>query len=254
MTGKRNTTLESFGRDVNCCVVGASGGIGRALTLQLAESESVDKVFAFSRAGTGGENEKIVGSRLDLEDEASIAAAAETIKGDAGQLNLVIVASGILHDGGGMQPEKTWRSLEPAAMEKAFRINSIGPALVAKHFLPLLARDRKSVFAAISARVGSIGDNELGGWYAYRASKAALNMLIKTYAIEVARRNSLACCVGLHPGTVDTSLSKPFQGGVPEGKLFPAARSAGHLLEVLDGLTPDDSGHCFAWDGQRIPP
>ncbi len=254
MTGTQNTTLGSFGHDLNCCVIGASGGIGRALTLQLADSAAAANVFAFSRAPASHESGKIVGSRLDLEDEGSIAAAAESIRNQAGDLHLVIVASGILHDANGMQPEKTWRSLETAAMEKAFRINSIGPALVAKHFLPLLARDRKSVFAAISARVGSIGDNQLGGWYAYRASKAALNMLIKTYAIELARRNATACCVGLHPGTVDTALSKPFQSGVPDGKLFPAARSAGHLLQVLDGLTPEDSGQCFAWDGQRIPP
>ncbi len=254
MTGTRNTALPSFGEGLNCCVIGASGGIGRALTLQLAGIDAVANVFALSRKLAPCDDEKIDARQLDLEDEASIAAAAETIEGDAGTLHLVIVASGILHDGGAMQPEKTWRSLDPAAMEKTFRINSIGPALVAKRFSPLLARDRKAVFSAISARVGSIGDNELGGWYAYRASKAALNMLIKTYAIELARRNATACCVGLHPGTVDTALSKPFQGGVPEGKLFPAARSAGHLLEVLDGLTPEDSGHCFAWDGQRIPP
>jgi NAD(P)-dependent dehydrogenase (short-subunit alcohol dehydrogenase family) len=138
-------------------------------------------------------------------------------------------------------------------METAFRLNTIGPALVAKHFLPLLAKDRKSVFAAISARVGSIEDNHLGGWYAYRASKAALNMVIKTLSIELARRNTNALCVGLHPGTVDTPLSTPFQSGVPEAKLFSAARSARHLLTVLDNLTPENSGCLYAWDGSQIP-
>ena len=143
--------------------------------------------------------------------------------------------------------------LTGAAMETAFRRNATGPALVAKHFLPLLARDRKAAFAALSARVGSIEDNRLGGWYAYRASKAALNMLIRTLSIELARSHRHALCVGLHPGTVDTALSKPFQSGVPPEKLFPPAQSARHLLAVLDRLTAEDSGSVYAWDGRRIP-
>jgi len=138
-------------------------------------------------------------------------------------------------------------------MERSYRINAIGPALVAKHFLPLLTRERKAMFAALSARVGSIEDNQLGGWHAYRASKAALNMLLKTLSIELARQNPTAICVGLHPGTVDTRLSGPFQRGVPEGKLFSPQKSARHLLNVLDTLSPEQSGQIFAWDGQRIP-
>ena len=165
----------------------------------------------------------------------------------------MIVASGLLHDGAALQPEKTWRSLTAEGLQRAFAINTIGPALVAKHFLPLLAQERKAVFAALSARVGSIEDNHLGGWHAYRASKAALNMLIRTLAIELARRNDHALCVGLHPGTVDTGLSKPFQGYVAKGKLFTPARAAGQLLDVLDGLSPGHTGGLFAWDGQRIP-
>ena len=163
------------------------------------------------------------------------------------------MASGILHDDEALRPEKTWRALDGAALERVYRINAVGPALVAKHFLPLLARDRKSVFAALSARVGSISDNHLGGWHAYRASKAALNMLLRTFAIELARRNPRAICVGLHPGTVDTGLSAPFQANVPEGKLFTPDFAAARLLEVVDRLKPDDSGKVFAWDGQLIP-
>jgi NAD(P)-dependent dehydrogenase (short-subunit alcohol dehydrogenase family) len=125
--------------------------------------------------------------------------------------------------------------------------------LVAKHFLPLLARDRKSVFAALSARVGNISDNRLGGWHAYRASKAALNMLLRTLSIELARANPRAMYVGLHPGTVDTTLSAPFQATVPEGKLFTPEFAAARLLEVLDRLEPVDSGNVIAWDGQQIP-
>ena len=134
-----------------------------------------------------------------------------------------------------------------------FAVNAIGPALVAKHFLPLLPRHGRSVFASISARVGSIEDNRLGGWYSYRASKAALNMLLKTYSIELKRRAPSAICVGLHPGTVDTALSKPFQGGVAPGKLFSPTQSAAYLLRVIDGLTPADNGAVFAWDGSQIP-
>ena len=138
-------------------------------------------------------------------------------------------------------------------MEVVFRINAIGPALIAKHFLPLLAHNRKSVFAALSARVGSIEDNRLGGWYAYRASKAALNMMIRTLSVELARLNPSALCVGLHPGTVDTSLSKPYQGSVSDGGLFSVEQSASHLLKVLNGLQPEHSGRVFAWDGKPIP-
>jgi NAD(P)-dependent dehydrogenase (short-subunit alcohol dehydrogenase family) len=190
---------------------------------------------------------------LDLEDEASIARAAAMVEQEAGALHLVVVASGLLHAGDDLQPEKTWRSLDAGALQQAFAVNAIGPALVAKHFLPLLARERKSAFAALSARVGSIEDNHLGGWYAYRASKAALNMLIRSLAVELARRNDRAVCVGLHPGTVDTALSRPFQSNVPEGGLFTPAQAAGRLLRVLDGLSPAESGGVFAWDGQRIP-
>ncbi|GAB4393203.1 MAG: SDR family oxidoreductase [Kiloniellaceae bacterium] len=245
--------LASFGEDLSVAVIGASGGIGRAFMTALEAAPNVARVLAFSRREIGPGNAKTTWQALDLEDEAAIAAAAATAKKEAGDLHLVIVASGLLHAGDDLQPEKTWRSLDATALQRAFAVNSIGPALVAKHFLPLLARERKSAFAALSARVGSIEDNQLGGWYAYRASKAALNMLLRSLAVELARRNDRALCVGLHPGTVDTALSQPFQGGVPEGRLFPPSRAAGHLLEVLDGLSPADSGGIFAWDGQRIP-
>jgi len=209
--------------------------------------------MAFSRSGSVLEHPKVHHHRLDLEDEATIARAAELAAVDGRTLDLVIVAAGILHDGDALRPEKTWRAIDGAALERLYRINTVGPALVAKHFLPLLARERKSVFAALSARVGSISDNELGGWHAYRASKAALNMLIKTFSIELARRNPRAVCVGLHPGTVDTRLSAPFKANVPEGKLFTPDHSASRLVEVLDRLDASDSGKVFAWDGQLIP-
>lgn len=152
-----------------------------------------------------------------------------------------------------IKPEKTFRAITPEALDKAFRINTTGPALIAKYALRELPRDRKAVFAALSARVGSISDNRLGGWHAYRASKAALNMLIRTFSIELALRYPKALCIALHPGTVDSRLSAPFQAGVPEGKLFTPERSATALLSVIDNLSADQTGKLFAWDGQEIP-
>ncbi len=247
----QEVALHSFGAGMRAVAVGASGGIGRALTTKLAETPAVAHILACSRSRPAIDHPKVGFHPLDLLDEATIAAAAGT---QARPLDLVLVATGILHDGQALRPERTWRALDPAALEHAYRINAIGPALVAKHFLPLLAQGRKSVFAALSARVGSIGDNRQGGWHAYRASKAALNMLLRTFAIELARRNPAAICVGLHPGTVATPLSAPFQSGVPEGRLFTPSFAASRLLQVVDGLTQADSGGVFAWDGQPIPP
>ncbi|MBC2669599.1 SDR family NAD(P)-dependent oxidoreductase [Novosphingobium piscinae] len=235
-------------------VFGAGGGIGAALVAQLISRDDVGEVFALSRtappvpADTRG---KRVPLAFDLTDEASIAAAAARI---AAPLDLCIIATGILTLPDGTGPEKGARQIDPAAMARVFALNTIGPALIAKHLLPLLPRDRPSVFAALSARVGSIGDNRMGGWHSYRASKAALNMLVRNFAIELGRTHRLAICVGLHPGTVDTGLSAPFQRGVPAEQLFTPELSAAHLLRVIDGLTPADSGGCFAWDGARIEP
>lgn len=221
-------------------VIGASGGVGTAVSRRLEASGRYAVVHALSRSGTG----------FDLEDEASIAAAAARVT-DGPVPALVFVATGVLHHG--FEPERSWRALDPGHLLRDYRINTVGPALVAKHFLPLLPRDRRAVFAALSARVGSIGDNRLGGWHSYRASKAALNMLLRNLAIETGRTHPQAVIAGLHPGTVDTGLSAPFQKGVKAEKLFTADHSAGRLLAVLDGLKPADSGGVFAWDGQRIP-
>lgn len=246
-------TLSSFGQGLRVAIVGASGGIGAALVDDLAGSPHVEKTLRLSRSAPADPAGILPDHYLDLEDEASIAAAAASVRAEAGSLDLVLVATGLLHDGTELRPEKTTRALSGEHMERAFRVNTIGPALVAKHFLPLLTRDRKAVFAALSARVGSISDNRLGGWHAYRASKAALNMVIRTMSIELARQKPMALCVGLHPGTVDTDLSKPFQSGVSPEKLFTPAHSARCMLTVLDGLGPEANGGVFAWDGQRVP-
>jgi NAD(P)-dependent dehydrogenase (short-subunit alcohol dehydrogenase family) len=171
---------------------------------------------------------------------------------DGAPLRLVIVATGLLH-AADYQPEKTFRSLDPELLARSFRVNAIGPAMIAKHMLPLLPKRGKSIFAVISARVGSIEDNRLGGWYGYRASKAALNQLTRTLAVELRRQKPEAICVALHPGTVDTALSQPFQGGVEGGKLFTPAYAAERMLSVLNDLSAADSGGFFAWDGQPIP-
>ena len=245
--------LDSFGTDLNVVVVGASGGIGRAFADHLAGSERVARVTALSREDPGLDGAKCAWLPIDIEHEDSIEAAAAEIRASGEPVHLVIVSTGILHDGDDLIPEKTWRALSSESLKKAFCINAIGPGLVAKHFLPLLARRRKTAFAVLSARVGSISDNRLGGWYAYRASKAAVNMLVRTLAIELKRSKPDALCVALHPGTVDSRLSKPFQSNVPDGKLFSPEKAAGHLLSVIDGLSPEDSGKLFAWDGAEVP-
>lgn len=221
-------------------IIGASGGIGAAVADALRVSNRFEVVHALSRSGTG----------LDLEDEASIAAAAARVA-EGPAPTLVFVATGVLHSG--HDPERSYRAMTAEHLLRDYRINTVGPALVAKHFLPLLPRDRPAVFAALSARVGSISDNRLGGWHSYRASKAGLNMILRNLAVELARSHPQAVVAGLHPGTVATDLSAPFQKGVKPDKLFTPAWSAERLLAVIDGLTPADSGGVFAWDGARIP-
>jgi NAD(P)-dependent dehydrogenase (short-subunit alcohol dehydrogenase family) len=230
-------------------VVGSSGGIGAALCRGLADGGA--QVHALSRNGSTPDP-RVTHGRIDIEDEASIAHAASLIF-DPEPLDLVIVASGLLHSAA-VAPEKSYRQLSAASLERYFAVNATGPALVAKHFLPLLRKDRPAVFAALSARVGSIGDNRLGGWHGYRASKAALNMIIKNLAIEIARTRPETICVALHPGTVATSLSEPFQRAVPADRLFSAKVSANHLLGVVTRLSPSQSGQILAWDGAVITP
>jgi NAD(P)-dependent dehydrogenase (short-subunit alcohol dehydrogenase family) len=219
---------------VRALVVGASGGIGAALVAALAARGAA--VTGLSRSGDG----------LDVTDEASIAAHLGRLEAP---FDLVLVATGALVlDGVG--PEKTLRVLDPGVLARQFALNATGPALVLKHALRLMPRDRPARFAALSARVGSIGGNALGGWYAYRAAKAALNQLVHTAAIEVARTHPQAIVTVLHPGTVDTALAPQHRAGHPAQ---PPADAAAHLLAVLDRLTPADTGGFFDWQGARVP-
>ena len=245
------TVLSSLRSASNVAVIGASGGIGRAFAELLATDAGIGEVHAFSRAPDEWPGHKVRSHRLDLTDESSIEAAAAAATA-AAPLDLVIVASGILHRGDRIRPEKTMRELDPESLTEVLAVNLVGPALLAKHFLPVLRRDHKAVFAALSARVGSISDNRLGGWAAYRTSKAALNMLVRTVAIEQTRNAPESVVVALHPGTVDTALSQPFTRRTPRAKLFTPAMSATKMLGVIDALSPEQTGGFFAYDGSPI--
>ena len=217
-------------------VIGATGGIGAALSDALERGS--DPVMRLGRRTE---------PRLDLLEEASIAAAAARI---GPGLALVIDATGFLHDER-YQPEKSLRQIDPTHMALSFAINATGPALLMKHFLPLLARDRRAVFATLSARVGSISHNRLGGWYSYRAAKAALNQIVRSAAIELARTHRLAICVALHPGTVNTGLSGPFAKAGLEVQT--PHQAAERLVGVIDALTPSKTGLLLDHQGAQIP-
>jgi hypothetical protein len=231
--------MSSFPMDGVAIVIGATGGIGRPLVSALEASAEFRAVLALSRTSQ---------PPIDLKDEDSLREAA-SFAASHGEIRLIVDATGLLHDGN-LQPEKSWRSMNPAHMARSFALNAIGPALLMKHLLPLLPRTGKSVFATLSAKVGSISDNHLGGWYSYRASKAALNHLVRTAAIELKRSRPEAICVAIHPGTVDTPLSAPFSRS---GPIQSPAESAGAILACLDGLKADSTGGFFDRGGARLP-
>ena len=231
-------------------VVFGAGGIGTALTERLISNPRISRVWSVSRRPPQIHDAKLSNRQIDPSDEGALSSLADEMKDSGDTLRLAIVTNGVLQDAV-TTPEKSWRALNPVALAHSFAVNTIGPALIAKHMLPLLPRQERSVFAALSARVGSISDNRLGGWYGYRASKAALNQIIHTLAIELARSHPMALCVALHPGTVETALSAPFSGS--EGARMSPQASAEALLNVLAGLEVKDSGGFFAWDGQEIP-
>ncbi len=235
-------------------VIGAGGGIGGALAARLADDPDIAGVLALSRQPVpAAADGRLRRGAIDVGDPASIERAAARLAAMEVPVRLVVVATGLLHDGR-QQPEKSYRVLDAEALLDSYRINAVGPALVARHMLPLLAPTGRSVFAALSARVGSIGDNRSGGWHGYRASKAALNMILRNLAIETRRRTPDLLCVGLHPGTVATGLSRPFQRNVPDPQLFTPEFAAERLLAVIDGLRPEDSGNVLDWQGATVPP
>ncbi len=232
-------------------MVWGAGGIGSALVSHLSVNDSFDQVVCVSRRPKSECAAGVEHIQADILDETSIVETLNHVR-TMGILKQAIVATGVLHDDA-VQPEKSVRSLSADNIEYVHRVNCVGPTLVAKHAISQMPSRKRVVFAAISARVGSISDNRLGGWHSYRASKAALNMMLKGISIEWSRKNPESVCVGLHPGTVDTNLSQPFQSGVPDGKLFEADHSAAMLLETLDGLNARDTGQVFDYAGRIVP-
>lgn len=231
--------MKSLRQGYTALVIGASGGIGGAIAQALESDPGCDRVFRLSRRDDSG---------FDVTDEASVARAAQRLAIETDGLDLVFNATGALTIDG-IGPEKALKAIDPQAMMRQFTLNALGPALLLKHFSPLLPRDRRAIFASLSARVGSIGDNHLGGWISYRAAKAAQNQIVRTAAIEIARTRPLAIVAALHPGTVETGLSEGYRGN---HAAVPASEAADNLLNVLDALPPESSGGFFAYDGSAI--
>ncbi|MBV5261097.1 SDR family NAD(P)-dependent oxidoreductase [Synechococcus moorigangaii CMS01] len=240
-------------------IIGASRGIGLAFTQQYLANPSCRRVYGTYRrlsddliALQQANPERLQLIPVDVTQAAQITAAIASLKAKTTQLTEVIYCVGLLHNQT-QQPEKSLRHIEPKNLMSYFEVNAIGAVLWAKHLLPLLRHQERAIFAAISAKVGSISDNHLGGWYGYRASKAALNMYLKNIAIEWGRMAPNIIVVALHPGTTDTDLSKPFQKHVPPEKLFTPERTVTQLRRVIDGLTPQNSGDFLSWDGSLLP-
>jgi len=241
-----NSIFRRFETPVNAVVIGANGGIGKAFCQWLADDPGIDQLFQLARSPQKGQ------IHCDLDHEETIADAA-TVVARQGEVRLVINATGMLHDPARqITPEKSFRHLNGETMAAFFQANCIGPSLAAKHFLPLMPKRGRAVFAALSARVGSIADNQAGGWHSYRAAKAGLNMMIRNFAREMAFKNPDSVILGLHPGTVETSLSAPFRDMVRH-EVFSPDQAARQLLAVIDNSSPAESGCQLDWKGDVIP-
>ncbi|MFY8134301.1 MAG: SDR family NAD(P)-dependent oxidoreductase [Aquimonas sp.] len=246
---------------VHALVTGASSGIGLAAVAALLQRSDLARVVAVARHAVAApalaELAAVHGDRIlrvdaDLTRQTDRQRLAETVQGDTGSLHLLFNAAGLLHDEG-LQPEKSLAQLNEDALQRSFALNAFAPILLVQALLPLFEARQPGVIASVSARVGSIADNALGGWYSYRAAKAAQNQLMRTLAVELKRSHSKLTVLQLHPGTVDTPLSAPFKARVPAGKLFSAEQSANLLLQVIEASSAADSGRFFAYDGTEIP-
>jgi NAD(P)-dependent dehydrogenase (short-subunit alcohol dehydrogenase family) len=242
-------------------VLGASQGIGFGFVKRfLGEGHVVhatyrDRQSAAPLFDLASHNPQVKLYPLDITEESQIEAVLGTIGQELQQsveLCYVINCIGILHQGD-LQPEKSLRQINAENLLTYFQVNSIASILLAKHLTPLVKNSSRTVFATLSAKVGSITDNQLGGWYGYRASKTALNMFMKTIALEYRRTCKTTIVAVLHPGTTDTQLSQPFQRNVPPEKLFSIDRTVDQLFNVMNDLTINDSGEFFSWDGTRLP-
>jgi NAD(P)-dependent dehydrogenase (short-subunit alcohol dehydrogenase family) len=251
----------AIAKQESALILGATQGIGLGFVKHLLLQPNISKVFATYRTAEAAGNllalqtanpNRLICLALDITDESQIVALIQTIQAQTKQLHWVINCIGVLHEGV-LQPEKSLSQLNPERLMQYFQVNSIGAILLAKHLVPLLRHNDRSIFATISAKVGSIGDNQIGGWYGYRASKAALNMFMKTAAIEYGRKSPNTIIALLHPGTTDTRLSEPFQRNVPPEKLFSIERTVLQLWTVLNQLEPSNSGQFFSWDSAILP-
>lgn len=238
-------------------IQGGASGLGRALVDRVLKSGEFEQIFVTARDRTRivTEDSRVIPIELDLICDTSIKEASEKIASQTDKLHLVLTTAGILQDESAeVRPEKKLADLTRSKLETVFSINCFGPFLWYAALGTLIRHREALVVATLSARVASIGDNRLGGWHSYRASKTAQNMLTKNLSLELSRTNPKAVIIGLHPGTVDTDLSKPFQTGVPSNKLFSPDQSAAYLWDVLNHLTPERTGQVIAWDGQMIIP
>ena len=234
---------------MNVLIIGGSGGIGGALVEALCAREDIASVIAtYHRNSSTFAHTNLQWQALDVSDEAGIKA----LFADLPPLDYIINAAGFLHSTDA-QPEKTINRFDPALYMRSMQINALPSLLLAKYARPLLKDSARSVFAVVSARVGSIEENRLGGWYSYRSSKAALNMALKSLSIEWQRSLPNCAVAALHPGTTDTALSEPFQANVATEKLFSPAQTAEYLLAVIDKLQPEESGRFWSWDGSELP-
>jgi NAD(P)-dependent dehydrogenase (short-subunit alcohol dehydrogenase family) len=235
----------------NVAIIGSSGAIGRAFLDAYIADKDISNIYSISRTEVKSNDKRIIHINIDVTDEVSVKAAASKI--EENRLDRLIVATGVLHTKS-FGPEKSIKDIKIENFVKIFSVNTFGPALIGKYFLPLMTKDQKSIVAFLSARVGSISENKLGGWYAYRASKSALNQIIKNFSIEAKRTNSSGIIIGLQPGTVKSKLSEPFQKNVKKGKLFLPEDSVDSLIKVIENVMQNDSGKIFDWEGEEIAP
>ena len=235
----------------NIAIIGSSGAIGNAFVERYVKDSSVENIFTFSRNATDHVSEKVTSFEIDVESQDSIEKAAGQVKDHI--IDRIVIASGILHTES-FGPEKSIKDLNYETFAKVYSINTIGPALIGRYFIPLMNKNEKSVIAFLSARVGSISDNSLGGWYSYRSSKTALNQIVKNFSIELKRINKNAIALALQPGTVESRFSEPFKKNVSKNKLFTPDYSVGLLSQVIENSSLNESGSLLSYDGEIIKP
>ena len=235
----------------NIAIIGSSGAIGNAFVEHYLKDNSIQNIFTFSRNAAVHSSNKVSSFEIDIESQDSIQKAAQQIQDHI--IDRVIIASGILHNES-FGPEKSIKDLNYETFAKVYSINTIGPALIGRYFIPLMNKNEKSVIAFLSARVGSISDNILGGWYSYRSSKTALNQIVKNFSIELKRTNKNAIALALQPGTVESKFSEPFKRNVSKDKLFTPDYSVELLSQVIEGSSVNESGSLLSYDGEIIKP